>query len=392
MLVKNQVKLKDKNVAVTFVPQDAEDLWYLYNLLSKGDVVQVVTTRNVKKGGNAQVQKGKSKMEKVTLKLKLQLEDIDYIASEDGMRLSGKSLAANEYVPLNSYHTAEVELNKDLTILKENWDSYDMSVLKDLCSVEKKADIGAVVLEEGVAHLCYVTDSMTVMQSKIEKSIPRKNRINGTKDMEKAMQSFFKMITDTMIRNFDFERLRVILLASPGFIARSLMDYIIDYCTKEASNSSGNSSVYHTILKNKSKFLVAHSLTGYLQGLQDVLNDPTTKKKLSDTKFSKELDVLEKFQQALNDDDDRAWYGEEEVTRALNMDAVRYLMLTDELFRNDDVETRRKFIALTELAKTNGAEVFIFSSLHETGIQLNQLTGIAVLLKYPVPDLDEEED
>lgn len=390
MLVKNQVKLKDKNVAVTFVPQDSEDLWYLYNLLSKGDIIQVSTTRNVKKGAASQIAKGKSKMEKVNIRLKLLVEDISYIASDDGMRLSGKSMDANEYVPLNSYHTAEVELGKDLTIIKESWDTYDMTVLQNLCDIEKKADIGAIVLEEGVAHLCFVTETMTTLQSKIEKSIPRKNRINGTKDMDKAMQSFFKMITTTMIRNFDFERLKVVLLASPGFVARSLLDYIIDECKKEVSNTTGGNTVYHVILKNQAKFVVAHATTGYLQGLQDVLNDPATRKKLSDTKFSKELEILEQFHQALNDDDDRAWYGEEEVTRAVNMDAVKFLLLSDELFRSDDIETRRKYVDLSDLAKQKGVEVFIFSSLHETGVQLNQLTGVAALLKYPVSDLDDE--
>ena len=49
MQVKNKAKLKDKNVAITLVPEDSEDLWYLYNLLKKGDTVQLVTHRNVKK-------------------------------------------------------------------------------------------------------------------------------------------------------------------------------------------------------------------------------------------------------------------------------------------------------------------------------------------------------
>ncbi|KAK6456552.1 uncharacterized protein RJT20DRAFT_45547 [Scheffersomyces xylosifermentans] len=394
MLVKNRVKLKDKNVAVTFVPQDSEDLWYLYNLLKTGDTVQVLTYRNVKKGNQAQIQKGKSKMEKVLVKLKLVLEDIDYIASDSNMRVSGKSMEPNEYVPLNSYHTAEIELNKDLTILKDNWDEYDMTILNDLCSIEKKADIGAVILEEGVAHICYVTDTMTVLKAKVEKSIPRKNSEYGTRDLDKAMNSFLTMVSETMLRHFDFNSLKVILLASPGFVAKSLYDKIMQDCT--ASQNSGNSSkdnkVYNDILKNKSKFVITHASTGYLQGLEEVLKDPATRKKLSDTKFSEESEILGKFQTALNEDDGRAWYGLEEVTKALDLDAVRYLMVTDALFKSDDIDTRRSYIDLTERAKQLGAKVFIFSSLHESGIQLNQLTGVAALLKYPVPDLDETDD
>lgn len=391
MQVKNKIKLKDKNVAITLVPEDSEDLWYLYNLLKVGDTVQVLTQRNVKKGNPAQIQKGKAKMEKVLLRLKLLVEDIDYIASDQAMRVNGKSLEQQEYVPLNSYHTAEVELNKEITILKDNWDEYDMSLLDDLCSIEKKADIGAVIFQEGVAHICYVTDTMTVLQAKVEKSIPRKNTEFGTKDLDKAMNSFFNMIIQTMARHFDMDRLKAVILASPGFLAKTLYDRLIQECLN-LQNSGKENKVFASILEHKNKFLIAHSSTGYLQGLEEVLDDPATRKKLADTKFLEESEALLRFQRALNNDDGRAWYGLEEVSKALNMDAVRYLMVSDELFRSDDIETRRHYIDLTEQAKRNGAQVYIFSSLHESGVQLNQLTGIAALLKYPIPDLDDSDE
>lgn len=392
MQVKNKAKLKDKNVAVTLVPEDSEDLWYLYNLIKKGDTVQLLTHRNVKKGNQNQITKGKLKMEKILVKLRLLVEDIDYIASDLVMRVNGKSLLQQEYVPLNSYHTAEIELNKEVSIVKSSWDEYDMSLLDDLCSIEKKADIGAVVFQEGVAHLCYVTDQMTVLQSKIEKSIPRKNKDYGTRDLDKAMNSFYNMIIQGIIRHFDFNRLKVIILASPGFLAKTLYERLIQECVNMQNSSTKESRICQLILDNKSKILVTHSSTGYLQGLEEVLADPQLQKKLSDTKFLEESQALLRFQRALNDDDGRAWYGLEEITKALNLDAIRYLMVSDELFRSDDIETRRQYIDLTEQAKRMGAKVYIFSSLHELGIQLNQLTGVAALLKYPIPDLDDSDE
>ncbi|KAI3404841.2 DOM34 [Candida oxycetoniae] len=393
MKVKNKVKLKDKNVAITLVPEDSEDLWYLYNLIQKGDTVQLLTHRNVKKGNPNQVTKGKAKMEKILVKLRLLVEDIDYVASDSTMRINGKSLLQQEYIPLNSYHTAEVELNKEISIVKESWDEYDMTLLDDLCSIEKKADIGAVVFQEGVAHVCYVTDQMTVLQAKIEKSIPRKNKDYGTRDLDKAMNSFFNMIIQAIIRHFDFEKLKVIILASPGFLANSLYERLIQECTNlQSSGNTKDAKRFNIILTNKHKILVAHCSTGYLQGLEEVLTDSSLSKKLADTKFYEESDVLMKFQKALNDDDGRAWYGLDEIRKALQMDAIRFLMVSDELFQNDDVKTRRMYIDICEQAKSMGAKVYIFSSLHESGIQLNQLTGVAALLKYPVPDLDESDN
>jgi protein pelota len=47
-----------------------------------------------------------------------------------------------------------------------------------------------------------------------------------------------------------------------------------------------------------------------------------------------------------------------------------------------------------EEVKKGGGEVLIFSSIHESGKQLDQLTGVAAILSFPLPDIesDDEED
>jgi protein pelota len=39
-----------------------------------------------------------------------------------------------------------------------------------------------------------------------------------------------------------------------------------------------------------------------------------------------------------------------------------------------------------------GGKVFIFSSLHTTGEQLSNLTGVAAILHFAMPDLEELDD
>ncbi|CUM65471.1 uncharacterized protein PRCAT00003113001 [Priceomyces carsonii] len=376
---------KDKSGSTTIVPEDKEDLWQLYNLLQKGDEIKISTHRNVKKvssvGGGG---KDKGKSERKVMTLHMTVEDVDYIPSDEVMRIRGKTTEAHEFVPLHSYHTAEVQLNKPLTLYKDDWDDIAYGIIVKACSIEDKAEVGAVVMEEGVAHLCLITDNMTVLRNKIEKSIPRKRRGEGGGGAhDKALQKFFQMVLSTLLRNFDLIKLKAIILASPGFTADSLYKFILADATKENNK---------TVFQNKSKFIVVHSSTGYLQGLEEVLKDPSIQRKLSNTKFAREAAIFEQFQSVLNEDDDRAWYGPEECERAVNLGAVKYLMITDTLFKSDDIVVRKHYIALTEKVRGQGGEALIFSSLHESGEQLNQLTGIAVLLKYPVPDLDEEED
>ena len=50
-------------------------------------------------------------------------------------------------------------------------------------------------------------------------------------------------------------------------------------------------------------------------------------------------------------------------------------------------------MALVEGCKEAGAKVLIFSDQHVSGQQLKQLSGVAAILRFPLPlDLDEEED
>lgn len=139
--------------------------------------------------------------------------------------------------------------------------------------------------------------------------------------------------------------------------------------------------------------MTANSSTGYLQALEEVLKDPSVKKQLTDTKVQKNVALFDEFTKNLNLDNYKSFYGESEVMKAIAIPgAVKTLLITDTLFKNDDVEKRKKYINIVESVKNNGGEVSVFSSLHDSGIQLDQLTGLAVILNYPIPDLEDSDD
>ncbi len=52
---------------------------------------------------------------------------------------------------------------------------------------------------------------------------------------------------------------------------------------------------------------------------------------------------------------------------------------------------RKKYANLVEEVQNGGGEAIIFSSMHASGEQLNQLTGIAAILRFPLPDLEDQE-
>ncbi len=373
---------KDSSGSVTLVAEDKEDLFTLYNLIQKRDEVELKTMRNIKKSGKDGSKGSKAKTEKKLLRLKIDVEEIDFTPQDEVMRLRGKTTEPVEDVPVGTYHTAEIDFKHPFTLYKDDWDEIAFELINKSCSIDEKAEVGAVVLQEGVAHICLITENMTVLRQKIERSIPRKKRGDSSAH-DKSLDKFYELVSNTLVRDLNISKLKAIILASPGFTANGLFDKIFQIATLNNDK---------LLLQARSKFIVAHSSTGFLQGLDEVLKTEEIQKQLSTTKFAKDVLLLDEFFKALNADDGKAWYGPKECEKAINMGAVKNLLLTDSLFRSDDIAERKKYIELSEIVKNTGGEVTIFSSLHESGIQLDQVTGIAVILNYPVYDLDEDED
>lgn len=48
-------------------------------------------------------------------------------------------------------------------------------------------------------------------------------------------------------------------------------------------------------------------------------------------------------------------------------------------------------MALVEEVEKGGGSAVIFSGAHVAGEQLTQLTGVAAILRFPLPDLEDQE-
>lgn len=79
---------------------------------------------------------------------------------------------------------------------------------------------------------------------------------------------------------------------------------------------------------------------------------------------------------------------------------MRLDLLTDEIgltqCSSSDPKARNHYVQMVEAVRSRGGEALIFSSMHESGQQLNLLTGIAAILTYPldveVVEMEEREE
>lgn len=123
------------------------------------------------------------------------------------LRLKGRNVEENQFVKVSSgscslrnlkltldlagsfqmgaYHTIDLELNRKFEIAKPEWDSISLGRVDTACDVTQNADVAAVIMQEGIAHICLITSNMTIVRSKIDMSIPRKRK-NFTSQHEKV--------------------------------------------------------------------------------------------------------------------------------------------------------------------------------------------------------------
>ena len=384
---------KDRSGSMTLYPEQAEDMWHLYNLIQVGDVLRSTTMRRVV----SESATGSTSSQKVRTNLTIKVVKLDFDAGASQLHVNGTVCEENNVVKLNAHHTLDLDLHRNLTLTKDFWDGFALDRIQVACEPARTAEVGAVVLQEGLAHICLLTEHMTVNRLRIEQSVPRKVRGSSTAH-DKGLDRFYDAVYEGMKKHFfddippltgavegdttgrqGADRLKAILVASPGFVGEGLIRYAITRATAEGRKD---------VLKSRSKMLQVHCSSGHLFSLNEVLKSPEVLSQLADTKYAREAKVIEQFYRTMNDDECRAWYGPDHVRKAVEHGAVRTLMLTDALFRSDDPKTRTLYVDMCDDVRKSGGEVLVFSSLHETGQQLSQLGEIAAILTIPLAEED----
>ncbi|CAL8108036.1 unnamed protein product [Orchesella dallaii] len=353
-------------------------MWHAYNLITKGAIVRSSTFRKVQ----TESATGSSTSTKLRMTLTIEVDAIDFDLPSSVLRLKGRNIRENEWVKLGAYHTLDLEVNRKFTVSK-TWDSVDLDRLEVASDPTQKADVGAVVMQEGLANICLLLSNMTLVRAKIEQSIPRK-RHGMIGNHEKGLERFFDQVAQAVLRHINFDIVKCVLVASPGFVNEQFLQFMMEQAVKTENKA---------VLENKNKFLLVHASSGFKHSLKEVLSSPVVMEKLADTKAAGEVKVLETFTKMLETDPNKAFYGLKHVEKAQEeAQAVQVLMILDTVIRASDVPMRKRLVNLVESVKEAGGDVKIFSSLHVSGEQLGLLTGIAAILRFPMHHLEEDDD
>ncbi|PVU84522.1 hypothetical protein BB561_007039, partial [Smittium simulii] len=188
---------KDRSGSVRLIPEDSEDMWHIYNLVLKGDKIKASTIRGFKSESST----GSVTSDRVRVMLTIQVEDVFFDVQVGILHLNGKNCEQNNYV--GQYHTLDLELNQPFTIEKNEWDFVSLNRITEACDINKKADVAAVVMQEGLANLCLLTQHMTIVKQRIQVPIPRK-RMGSSTQHDKGLTNFFDKTYTAILSHVDF--------------------------------------------------------------------------------------------------------------------------------------------------------------------------------------------
>jgi protein pelota len=133
--------------------------------------------------------------------LQIRVKGLDFDPNSSQLHVSGQIMNETQHTRIGQHHTLDLELNRNFTLEKEvgaegegvGWDSIAIDMLKDAVdeSGKRRAEAVAVVMQEGLAHICFITQFQTILKQKVEMSIPRKRAGGG--DHDKVGTFLFKL-------------------------------------------------------------------------------------------------------------------------------------------------------------------------------------------------------
>ena len=331
-----------KKGEIKLLIENLDDLWHMYNIVEKNDLVFALTHRKIDKKTD---KLRPEKVERKKMRLGIRVTDVEFHEFSDRLRIHG---VIENGVDAGSYHTLNLTVGDNVSILKE-WKHYHLSRIKEAVEETKRPTLTflsidydeatfALLRQYGVENIGSITSHISGKQYKTDKN--EKN-------------DFYSRIL-TMIEQV---KKGPIVIVGPGFAKEEFYSFV-----KEKKPA---------LLKD-----VAVMGTGDagMNGIHEVLKKGVTKF-VENTRVAVETKIVESLFEEIAKNGNFA-YGFDEVKNALDTGAVETLLVTDKLVRT------KKADELLEKAKKTSSKFMIISTVHEAGKKLEGLGGVGALLRY----------
>ncbi|KAH0787249.1 protein pelota [Histomonas meleagridis] len=354
-----------------------EDFWTLANVIHVGDCIRSQIRRKVKNISST----GKSEARQVITKAVVKITEIDYQSGVNEMNLRGTLTHEVEDARVGAPQRILLEQGRPFSIIKERWDQFSIDQIREASDPVSDATVAAVMMQSGLANICIVGRNSTVICRKVQKAIPKvKAHGSSGKNME-AKLKFFQMTAEALVNDIKIDDMKCIIIASPGFLQSEFLAYL-----------RNNQSKYNlSAAFQQNKFVTGTVSSGHPQELEALLSQPEMQKHVQTLKATVQANAMNQLLKEMNKNMDMIALGQKNVQKCYEETAIKTLLVTDSYIKSLPLEERLSFLQMKENLEKNQTEVVIFSTKHQSGTQLNDLGGIAAVLKFAVAQEQDTE-
>jgi len=346
-----KVIFKDlKHGEIKLITENLDDIWHLYNIIDKGDLVRAVTYRTDEQKDD---KKRSKKSEKKRMMLGIRVEEVKFHEFSDRLRIHGTIEEGPQ--ELGSYHTLNIEAeNMDkLSVVKENWKDYQLIRIDEAVKQRNQLILTFASIDEDKATVAVLRQSGVQWIADIDSK--RSGKMYESKYSE---HEFFGEII-SIIRS-KMEISKVLVIVGPGFTK----DHFVKYGREKEPQIFEKSYVHGT---------------GYsgMNGIYEAIKSGIIEQITKENRVVLETSYVEKLFEEIKMNG-LATYGEKEVENALVNGAVDRLLIIDVLVRKKVGEH------LLNLAKENKSEFTIINTMHEAGKKIEGIGGVGALLRFKI--------
>ncbi len=331
--------------------ENAEDLWYLSDIIEKNDLVSGTTERKIKLGSADE----KSKIIKRIVFLKINVEKIEY-DSNNALRVSGPIIDSPEDIPRGDFHTFAVEDGSVITIEKKIFSRYALKKLEEAVKSEN-INILIVAFDREEAIFAQLKNSGYELILELKGDVAKK-------DFDEKKANFYEIIYRQIIEYDARHSYSNIVIASPAFWK--------EYLIKEVKDDK---------IKKKITLVACSSIDG--STINEILKRPELKSVLDKDKSAKELKLVEELLENIRTEN--AAYGFEQVSEKTISGNISVLLISENLIKKARQENSResyeKIDRLMQDTESLKADIKIISS-EDASKKLDGLSGIGAILRW----------
>ena len=343
---------------ITVKVESLNDLWSLYNVISKDDEVTSRTQRRV-------ILKEGSKGERKPMNLKLRVESVGFHEFSNRLRIKGTILEGPEdLVSYGTYHTFNIEIGNILSIKKEKWLRSEVNRLKEASKFDDKFNMLIIAIETGLATISLVTNYSHNHIATIKKNIPGKRYEQSHRN--KAYDDFYDQIANVLMQNMEKTEIELIIICGPG----NIRDHFSDYLREKVG--------FNEMQKVRS----FHASSGTESAVNEILKSKELLQIKSNAKIIQETQKIEEIFQLFASNPDLIAIGFKEVENAAEHNAVKELFIVDSLIRGASKDHKLRIEDIISKVEKSQGKINILSSEHPTGKQIDDLGALVAILHY----------